>query len=89
MSFWNNKYPGCVYDIQYSKLVVNPRDEIENILKYCELEWDESCMNHHKNERSIKTASSTQARKPIYKTALTASNKFDKYLGELKKIINP
>jgi len=89
ISHWMNLYPENIYNIEYSKLIENPKPEIEKLLEFCGLEWDERCLNHHNNKRSIKTASSTQARKPIYKTALTASNKFDKYLGELKKIINP
>ena len=89
MNHWTEKYPDLIYNIEYSKLIENPKSEIEKLLQFCKLNWDEKCLNHHNNKRSIKTASSTQARKPIYKTALTASNKFDKYLGELKKIINP
>ena len=89
MNFWMKKYPDVIYNIEYSKLIENPKPEIEKLLEFCGLDWDEKCLNHHNNKRSIKTASSTQARKPIYKTGLTASNKFDKYLGELKKIINP
>ena len=88
MHHWMKAYPEIIYNIEYSKLIENPKSEIEKLLKFCGLDWDEKCLNHHNNKRSIKTASSTQARKPIYKTALMASSKFDKYLDDLKKILN-
>ena len=40
-------------------------------------------MSHENNSRSIKTASATQARKPIYKSAINSSSVFKKYLIEL------
>ena len=40
-------------------------------------------MSHQNNSRSIKTASATQARKPIYKSAIKSSDLFKSYLGEL------
>ena len=68
MIFWKKQYSEIIYDIEYFKLVENPKTEIKKLLDFCELNWDESCLNHDKNERAIKTASSTQARKPRWLT---------------------
>tara|TARA_B100000575_G_C23015458_1_gene584813 strand:+ start:8 stop:1000 length:993 start_codon:yes stop_codon:yes gene_type:complete len=88
MSFWRKKFPNFIYDIEYLKLVENPKFEIEKLLNFCEIKWDENCLNHHKNDRAIKTASSTQARKPIYKTAIKSSDVYKEYLKDLESIIN-
>ena len=87
MKFWKKKFPKFIYDIEYSYLVKNPKIEIEKLLNFCDLGWDENCLNHDKNERAIKTASSTQARKPIYKTAIKSSDKYADYLKNIKSII--
>ena len=87
--FWRKKFPKFIYDIEYLDLVENPKTEIKKLLNFCELKWDENCLNHHKNERAIKTASSTQARKPIYKTAIKSSDKYKDYLKNVKIIIDP
>ena len=84
MIFWRRKFPNYIYDIEYSNLVENPKLEIKKLLNFCELNWDEKCLNHHKNERAIKTASSTQARKPIYKTAIKSSDRYKDYLKDIK-----
>ena len=44
-------------------------------------------MHHEKNNRSIKTASATQARHPIYKSAIKSSNLYKDYLGDFLKLI--
>ena len=87
MIFWRGKIPNFIYDIEYSGLVENPKLEIKKLLSFCELSWDENCLNHHKNERAIKTASSTQARKPIYKTGIKSSDRYKDYLKDVKTII--
>ena len=85
--FFEKKFPEIIYDIEYSKLVENTEIEIKKLLNFCELKWDDNCLNHHKNERAIKTASSTQARKPIYKTAIKSSDRYKDYLKNIKSII--
>ena len=87
MIFWRGKFPNFIYDIEYSSLVENPKTEIKKLLSFCELSWDENCLNHHENERAIKTASSTQARKPIYKTGIKSSDRYKDYLKDVKTII--
>ena len=54
MSFWRKKFPNFIYDINYSSLVNNPKPEIEKLLKFCEVPWDENCLNHDKNKRAIR-----------------------------------
>ena len=89
IKLWKKNYSKSIFDVNYSELINNPTDTIRNLILFCEIEWNDCFLNHHQNLRSIKTASSSQARKPIYKTALKASNKFDEYLNDLKEIINP
>ena len=85
--FWKKKFPNYIYDINYKDLVNNSKIEISKLLDECELEWDENCLNHHKNPRSIKTASSSQAREPIYKSGLNSSEIYKNYLEDLIKNI--
>ncbi len=85
--FLKKKFPKIIYDIEYSKLVENPKHEIKELLNFCELKWDDNCLKHHENDRAIKTASSTQARKPIYKTAIKSSDRYKDYLKNVKSII--
>ena len=88
MKFWKTKIPDFIYDVEYEKLVTDKEKEIKEILNFCELNWDEKCLNPDKNSKTpIKTVSVAQARQPIYKTSLNNSNNFDKYLGNMYNIL--
>ncbi len=85
--FWKKYFRKKIYDLNYESLVTNSENEIKNLLKFCELEWDENCLNHEKNTRVIKTISYNQARQPIYKTSLKSYSNYDNYLKDLKILI--
>ncbi len=87
MVFFKKKFPEIIYDIEYSNLVENPELEIKKLLSFCELNWDDNCLKHEQNERAIRTASSTQARKPIYKTAIKSSDRYKDYLKNIESIL--
>ena len=87
IDYWKKKFPNYIYDLSYEKLVNNSEQEIQELLKFCNLNWDENCLKHHENERVIKTISFNQARQPIYKTSIKSYNGYEDYLVELKDII--
>ena len=83
MNFWKKVFGDFIYDINYEDIVNNSEPILRNLLNFCELDWDENCLNHHQSKKTmIKTVSAYQARKPIYKTSID-SNKY--YLQSLKK----
>lgn len=85
MEFWKSKFDNKIFDLNYDDLVNEPEKNIRNLIEFCNLEWDENCMSHHKNKRAIKTVSFNQARKPIYKDKVKNSFLYNKYLDELKQ----
>ena len=87
IKFWKELFADEFFNINYEKLVENPKKEIKDLLTYCNLEWEENCLKHENNSKSIKTASWAQVRKPIYKSAVKSSDYFRVYLDELIKNI--
>ena len=77
ISLWKELYPSFFIEVEYEKLVVDNNNEIKRIINFCDLNWEEDCLNYHKKNTSpISTASINQANKPIYKDSL---NKYDFY----------
>ena len=83
MDFWHSKEDNGILNINYEDLVNDKEQQIKTILEYCNLKWEDNCFNFHKNKNPIKTMSTAQARKPIYKSSL---NSFEKYRNFLKDI---
>ena len=89
MAYWKEILPKFIIDVKYEKLIDNPDDEIQRLLLECNLEWNSNCLNYYNTERSIKTASDTQARKKIYKSSLDTWIKYEKNLkGAFNKLLN-
>ena len=88
MLHWSKIYKNKFYEIDYEKLVKNKEEEIKNILKYLDLDWDENCLNFHKNKRSVSTASLAQVRKPIYSSSVEKWKNYNLELTGLIKMLN-
>ena len=88
MDYWHNLYPDKIYDICYEDLTTDQEEETRKLLKYCELDWDENCLDFHKNQRAVKTASSLQVRQKIYQGSSEAWKKHESYLQPLVKALS-
>jgi tetratricopeptide (TPR) repeat protein len=80
MGFWKQNIPNFIYDMNYEKLILNARGEIKNLLNFCDLDWEQDCLDFHNNKRPIKTVSSTQARQSIYNSSIDSSKNYEKFL---------
>ena len=81
MNFWKSIFPGTIYDLCYETLINDSELEIKKLIDFCELDWDENCLNFYNTKRSIKTLSVSEARKPIYKSSISSSSNFSDYLN--------
>ena len=70
MDFWNELFPGEIFTINYEDVINNPNKKIRELLNFCNVEFENSCLDFHKSKRPVKTASSEQVRQPMYKTGL-------------------
>ena len=88
MKFWNKLFKNQIYNSKYEDLVNNKDKFIREIISFCGLEWDDKCLNHHKNNNPIKTLSLNQANKPIYKSSINSSKLYERKLNKLFKILD-
>ena len=71
MDHWRTVLPhGVMIDVDYEDVVNDLEGQTRRILDYCGLEWDSQCLDFHKTERTIRTASATEVRQPLYKTSV-------------------
>lgn len=84
MDHWRKVLPpGAFYEIQYEDLVSDQEGQARALLDYCGLDWHDACLDFHKTERNIRTASVTQVRQPIYKTSVEKWRHYEKHLVPL------
>ena len=86
MSFWKKKMGSFIYDCHYETLVSNQIDETKKILEFCNLEFENNCVNYTENKTPVKTVSVSQARQKIYKSSVNLSNKYVDYFPFLNQV---
>ncbi len=86
MSFWHTKIPNYIYDCEYEELVNNQASETRKIINFCNLDWEDDCMDFTKKGSPIKTVSIAQARKPIYKSSVNLNENYKGHLSFLNEI---
>ena len=89
MIFWHELFPNKIYDICYEDLTTNQEEETKKLLEYCELDWDDNCLNFHKNKRAVKTTSSLQVREKIYQGSSEAWKKYETQIQPLIDGLKP
>jgi tetratricopeptide (TPR) repeat protein len=84
MEHWRSVLPqDAFYEIRYEELVANQETQTRKLIEYCGLEWDDACLESHKTKRSIRTASVTQVRQPIYSSSVERWRKYEAHLRPL------
>ncbi len=83
MDLWKTKLNKEIYDVEYENIINSPVAEIKKLLKFCELDFEENCLNFYKNKRPIKTVSSAQARQPLYDKSINSYKNFEIYMKDI------
>ncbi|MGB3725691.1 MAG: sulfotransferase [Glaciecola sp.] len=85
MDHWQQLFKGEILLVEHENMVNNTEAEIRRMLDYCDLPFEQACLDFHKTKRAVKTPSAEQVRQPIYKSGLAQWENFAPYLGELKQ----
>jgi tetratricopeptide (TPR) repeat protein/LPS sulfotransferase NodH len=89
MAHWDAVLPGEVLRVQYEEVVADLEGQVRRILDFCGLPFEQGCVEYHKSDRPVNTASSEQVREPIYTSAVEFWRNFDPYLEELREVLEP
>jgi len=89
MDHWDDVLHGFVLRVEYENVVADVESQVRRILDYCELPFEDACVEFHKTKRSIRTPSAEQVRQPIYTSGLEQWRNFEPWLDPLKDALGP
>tara|TARA_B100000780_G_scaffold277434_1_gene248134 strand:- start:313 stop:2457 length:2145 start_codon:yes stop_codon:yes gene_type:complete len=87
MNFWRNKMSESFIEINYEDLINDPETHARKLINYCNLDWEDKCLEFYKSKREVKTLSILQVRQPIYKSSIKAWERYEQDLQPLFKAI--
>jgi tetratricopeptide (TPR) repeat protein len=87
MRHWDHALPGKVLTVRYENVVEDLEGNVRGILEFCGLPFEPACLAFHKTERSVRTASSEQVRRPIFREGIDQWRHFEPWLGSLRQAL--
>nr|WP_246664554.1 tetratricopeptide repeat-containing sulfotransferase family protein [Rhodoblastus acidophilus] len=86
MAHWRAALPpGAFLDLDYKDVVEDAEGATRKLLDFCGLPFDPACLDFHLTARPVRTASATQVRKPVYRSAV---GRWRVYQNSLKPLLN-
>ncbi len=82
MDHWHAVLPGdCIHQTRYEDLVFKQVDATRELLKGCNLTWDDRCLHPEQNQSLVGTPSLWQVRQPINPESIGRTQRYKTWLG--------
>jgi tetratricopeptide (TPR) repeat protein len=89
MAHWREVIPqDRLFEFDYENLVADQEAVSRQLLAFVGLEWEDACLDFHKNERAVKTASVRQVREKIYSRSVERWRNYEPYILPLLKLLS-
>jgi tetratricopeptide (TPR) repeat protein len=85
MMHWQKLLPNIIHQVNYEDVVNNIGNEAKRLINYCQLEWQDQCVDFHQNKAPSTTASASQVREKIYKSSTGKWRHYEKQLDSIKQ----
>ena len=88
MAHWRRILPqGHILEVRYEDVVADLEGQARRIIAHCGLEWNARCISFHATDRPVRTASSSQVRQPVYRSAIGRAQAYGGFLDPLKNAL--
>ncbi|MGF1454507.1 MAG: sulfotransferase [Alphaproteobacteria bacterium] len=89
MDHWDRVLPGRILRVQHEDVLADLEGQVRRMLDFCGLPFHEACLTFDKTERSVRTASAEQVRRPLNTDGAGQWQKFAPYLDDLNAALGP
>jgi tetratricopeptide (TPR) repeat protein len=88
MDHWRKVLPVPMLEVEYEQTVEDLEGVARKMVEFCGLEWDPACLAFHESKRTVRTASLSQVRQPVYKKSVQRWKNYDESLKHLFSIVD-
>ena len=85
MNYWGRVMPEAILELDYENLVADQEEWTRRIIDHIELDWHPECLNFHRADNAVRTASKWQVRQPVYSNAVA---RWKPYQTQLQPLID-
>ena len=84
MRHWRAVLPSPVHEISYERLTASLEAQSRKLVAFCGLDWDPGCLEFHRTERAVHTASGWQVRQRVYRRSVGRWRNYERHLEPLR-----
>jgi tetratricopeptide (TPR) repeat protein len=88
MEHWRKVLPVPMLEVEYEQTVDNLEGIARKMIDFCGLEWDPACLAFYESKRTVRTASLSQVRQPVYKKSVQRWKNYEQPLKLLFSIVD-
>jgi tetratricopeptide (TPR) repeat protein len=84
---WQSLFPEKILRLRYEDLVMEPEVHSKRLIAHIGLDWQDACMDFHKNSGPVRTASLDQVRQPIYTSSIARWKPYARWLDGVQELL--
>lgn len=84
MELWRNRFPGRFFDIVYENVASDLETHTRALIDWLELPWEDACLDFHRQDSAVTTASAVQVREPVHTRSIGRWRRYERQLEPLR-----
>jgi hypothetical protein len=74
-------------EVAYEDIVADLEGQVKRLLDFCDLPFEQKCLDFHDNASPVATASAAQVRQPLYSTSVGRWRKYRPAIDPALKVL--
>ena len=87
MALWRERFAGRFFDIAYEDTARDLEPSARALIDFLELPWEDACLNFHKQDTAVTTASAVQVRQPAHTRSIGRWLRYEDQLAAMRKTL--
>ena len=87
MTLWRERFPGRIFDIGYENTARALEPNARGLIEYLELPWEDACLDFHRQDGAVTTASAVQVREPAHTRSIGRWRCYQRQLAPMQGIL--
>jgi len=87
LNHWLDVAGNAIHVVRYEDLVTDTESQVRSLIDFCELPWQDECLDFHRNTQASTTASASQVRQKLYSSSIGKWKDYEEQLEPLRRML--
>jgi tetratricopeptide (TPR) repeat protein len=87
MALWRERFGDRFFDISYEDTARDLEPNARALIEFLELPWEDACLEFHKQDAAVTTASAVQVRQPVHTRSIGRWRRYEKQLAVMRQTL--